>query len=267
MENSDNTNARPATSGMKWAKRLFQFVILALVVWGVWHSLEKAQRDLSTHQFHWASIRPAWLFIAGAIYFLSTLPTWWFWHITMRSLGQRPSPLASLRAYTIGHLGKYVPGKALVVILRASWVSGPQVDWFVAAAAVFIETLTLIAVGGALSGVLLLVLFRSEVPLGLLLGAVALALISWLPTIPTVFRLIVSRLARRTTGSLHTALTGLNRSLILRGWIIMPVSWLLMGLSLWAVAQAVPGPYPATLLPSVHELSLDVACVALAVVL
>ena len=44
---------------------------------------------------------------------------------TLRVLGQSVSLPLALRAYYIGQLGKYVPGKALVVILRAGLVRGP----------------------------------------------------------------------------------------------------------------------------------------------
>jgi len=294
MENNDTPDSRKSLPSsfrdgvgdrgrtMKWAKRLFQLLIAALVVWGIWHSFEKAQAELARHKFEWSQIRPLWLVASGAIYFVGTLPSWWFWHLTLNALGQQPRPATSLRAYTIGQLGKYVPGKALVVVLRASWVSGPKVDWFMAAAAVFVETLTMISVGAALSGILLLVLFpemgshaanflmgkeRMTVHAGLLLAAVALSLVSWLPTIPSVFRLLVARLLRRSASQLHTALNGVNRSLILRGWIMMPLNWLMMGLSLWAVAQAIPGADPGAVLPSVRDLGLHIACISLAVVL
>jgi uncharacterized membrane protein YbhN (UPF0104 family) len=116
--------------------------------------------------------------------------------------------------------------------------------------------------------VLLLILFRREnLPTGLLLGAVALSVVSWVPTIPAIFRFIVARLQRRSASSLHSALTGLNGSLILRGWIIMPISWILMGVSLWVVAQAVPAQNQQLTLPNVYDLSLHTACIALAVVL
>ena len=59
--------------------------------------------------------------------------------------------LETTRAYYVGHLGKYVPGKALVVIIRTGLISGPRVDTTVAAVSIFIETLTMMAVGAFLA--------------------------------------------------------------------------------------------------------------------
>ena len=43
-----------------------------------------------------------------------------FWYRLLRQLGQRPTALAAVRAYYIGHLGKYLPGKACALLLRAT---------------------------------------------------------------------------------------------------------------------------------------------------
>ena len=56
------------------------------------------------------------------------LPMWWFWYRTLQAFGQAPEGLSSLRAFFIGHLGKYVPGKAMVVVLRTALVRGARVD-------------------------------------------------------------------------------------------------------------------------------------------
>ena len=50
------------------------------------------------------------------------VPMAWFWHRTLAALGQPAPWRATLRAYFLGHLGKYVPGKAMAVILRVAAV-------------------------------------------------------------------------------------------------------------------------------------------------
>ncbi len=70
--------------------------------------------------------------------------------------------LNTLRAYYIGHLGKYVPGKAMVVILRTVMVRGHRVDAAVAAVSVFFETLTMMAVGAFMAAGILAVRLRKE---------------------------------------------------------------------------------------------------------
>ena len=101
---------------------------------------------------------------AGLIYLLGLLPAGLYWHYVLKVLGQDVRLANTLRAYYIGHLGKYVPGKAMVVILRTGMVRGHRVDTAVAAASVFFETLTMMAVGAFLAaGILPLRLSEEQV--------------------------------------------------------------------------------------------------------
>ena len=45
----------------------------------------------------------------------------------LRRFGHTPSVLSILRAYYVGHLGKYVPGKAWALFMRASLIHGAGV--------------------------------------------------------------------------------------------------------------------------------------------
>ena len=62
----------------------------------------------------------AWLLLSAVLYVVSWLPSVWFWRELMRALGGRPDFAAAARAYYCGSLGKYVPGKAMVLVLRGS---------------------------------------------------------------------------------------------------------------------------------------------------
>ena len=86
-----------------------------------------------------------WLAASGGLYLLGTLCCGVFWHRTLRALGQPVSLPQALRAYYIGQLGKYVPGKAMVVILRAGLVRGQGSIPALAAVSVFLETLTMMS--------------------------------------------------------------------------------------------------------------------------
>ena len=81
------------------------------------------------------------------LYLVGLLPEGLFWQRALRAMGQEAPLGRTLRAYYIGHLGKYVPGKAMVVVLRTGLICGPGVDAGIAAASVFLETLTMMAVG------------------------------------------------------------------------------------------------------------------------
>ncbi len=70
-----------------------------------------------------------------------------FWRIM--GTGKNPTrPLPALRAYLISHLGKYVPGKAMVVVMRAGLVVPYGARPATAAFATLYETLVMMAAGG-----------------------------------------------------------------------------------------------------------------------
>ncbi len=76
--------------------------------------------------------------------------------VLSRALTAVGSP-ASLRsvaaAQLVGHLGKYVPGKAMVVVIRAAMLNrgGPAVSTRAATIAITIETLTVISTGAMIA--------------------------------------------------------------------------------------------------------------------
>ena len=176
----------------------------------------------------------------------------------MRAMGQRVGLLAAIRAYFIGHLGKYVPGKALVVVLRAGLVRGPQSHRLcknVAAVSVFVETLTMMASGSFLAAATLAMLSQSldlhlpavsDQPLPLTAVAFVFMLASGLPTLPPVFKRLI-RMTRvgRTNPEAAAQLERIDYGTLLLGWLLTGIGWFIMGLSLIAVlrgmGQASPG--------------------------
>jgi len=194
-------------------------------------------------------LRPGWIVLAIVCYLLGYFPAGVYWHIVLRKLGQRPAFYASIRAYYIGHLGKYLPGKAMVVALRAGLVRGDQVKTTVAVASVFLETLTMMAAGALISAILLFVFFREQTVL--MLVALGLMVVSGLPVVPFFFRKIV-QLAGVFKGAdknhenadpndvtMNRALNDFNMKTLLRGWGLMAVGWTFLGLSLCATINGV----------------------------
>jgi uncharacterized membrane protein YbhN (UPF0104 family) len=154
-------------------------------------------------------------------------------------MGQRPQLLETLRAYYAGHLGKYVPGKAMVVVIRTALLHQRQVDPAVAAVSVFAETLTMMAVGAFLAALILSIFFASHV--GLLLLAIFLMLLSGVPTWPPVFRFLVRRFRVSVVRpNVELALQGFSWRVMFLGWAANMLGWGIMGLSYWAVLRALP---------------------------
>ncbi len=244
------------------AKLLFRLTILVLVGFGIWHTVIKGLAELDDRGFKLTQIQPWWLLVAGLVYLTGMVPCWLFWHRTLNAMGQRPRWRESLRAFYIGHLGKYVPGKALVVILRTGLIRSNRVDTSVAATSVFVETLTMMAVGAFVSAAILGGMYRDKV--WLLLLAVVLMLCAGVPTLPPIFRRLVRMVGvKRVNPDIDSAVEGLNFRLMSFGWATVALGWCLLGLSLWFTLRAIPtAAGPVTL----EHWPLVTACVALAMV-
>lgn len=167
-------------------------LLVVLVAWFVRATLVKAWDQIREDSWR-ADWR--WLFASTAFYVVSLLPAAWFFWLTLRKLHQPVDWSTALRAYCVGHLGKYVPGKAMVVVLRAGMVRSPGVSTPLAAAAVFYETLTMMAVGAFWAAAVLTVHWQrgslhlgDKLPAGAMIGAViGMLVVSLLPTLPPLF--------------------------------------------------------------------------------
>ncbi|HRE99197.1 MAG TPA: lysylphosphatidylglycerol synthase transmembrane domain-containing protein [Pirellulaceae bacterium] len=245
-----------------------RLVVLAAVAIGIAWAVRKGLADPAVRDLKWSDLRPLPLVAACLWYAAGTLPGWIYWHRIMQAFGQRPTRFESLRAFMIGQLGKYVPGKGLVVAIRADAVRSERTSAAAAAAAVFIETLTLMAVGATVAASILIFLpmprgaadglgRESLIALACLLMAVA-----GIPTWPPLFRRLVLLLrVDRADPSIRAAIDGLDGKLLLVGWGLNLIVWSCWGASLYAVLQAIPG-----VEPTLDRLPLLVACVALAMV-
>jgi uncharacterized membrane protein YbhN (UPF0104 family) len=189
--------------------------------------------------FSFSAMDPRWLVAAGAIYFAGLVPMAVYWHYLIHCLGQRARWMSSMRAYFIGHLGKYVPGKALAVVLRTAFLQGEEANATVVAVSVFIETFTMMSVGATLATALIAWQFSEHVFL-LLLGIVLMVL-AGIPTWPPFVRWSVRRLkVTRWNEQLERSLSGYTWRVMLVGWVTEAVGWAIIGLSLWAVLRSMP---------------------------
>ncbi len=257
---SDETSQKSNTKF--WIKFAVRVVILGLVAWGVWRTAKNAQSEFAREGIVWSELRVGWLATAMVFYLIGMFPSSIFWWQTLRAMGQCPTYLETVRAFYIGHLGKYVPGKALVVVLRTGLIRSDRVDTTVAAASVFVETLTFMAVGAVVSALFLAAAFRDQT--GFILLAVFLAVCAGLPTYPPLFRRALRFLqVHRANPDIDKAIDGLNARLMGLGWLTISIGWLFFGLSLWATSQAIPS---VESLPSLSDLPLLTAAVSLAMV-
>jgi uncharacterized membrane protein YbhN (UPF0104 family) len=133
-------------------KLLLGLVIVVLISRRFYLDLRKHPELL--HQ----SLRPGWLFLSGVLYLIGLGFSAVYWHRLMIGLGQRPPFLVALRAYYIGQMGKYLPGKAWALFLRAGLVRGPHVTPVLATVTAFYEVLVTMSAGVLLAAVFFILL-------------------------------------------------------------------------------------------------------------
>jgi hypothetical protein len=147
----------PSNLQRRWLVWSLRVAVLLVIAWFVRGTVERGLEELSQHEWH---VRPAWLIGAGVLYFLGLVPMAWFWSRTLAALSQSVPWSATLRAYFLGHLGKYVPGKAMAVILRIAAVRRWAPTMRIAILSIMLETLTMMAVGAFLAAALSAFLLR-----------------------------------------------------------------------------------------------------------
>jgi len=180
------------------------------------------------------------LLLATVCYMLGTLPSAAFWVLCLQRFGQAVDASTGLGAYWLGNLGKYVPGKAMVLVLRVGALRPRGVELAPLVLSIFMETLLWIGVGGSLAGAVLLVV-APHTELGWWVGLATLD--GLLPTIPPLLRPALRWLMRARLGEVEARRrSGLPQlwkwQLWGRGVSLMLIGWALQGTGLWLLLDA-----------------------------
>ena len=130
---------------------------------------------------------PGWLVLAGLFYLAGLVACGRFFELILRSSATPVRLLPALCAYLVSHLGKYVPGKAMVVIIRAGMVVPFGARASTAAIATFYETLVMMASGGLIAAVGFALAAGSGMSVGL--DAIHVRLPLWGPVVLPLYRL------------------------------------------------------------------------------
>lgn len=129
---------KPIWSAIKWGLFL---IVLAFVAWHGWNLWN--QFDAEPARMHWG-----WIALATAASIVAWAPSVWYWRWIMIGLGAAAPWARVVRAYYCGNLGKYLPGKAAVIVIRAALLKSSGVPATTAGLAVTQETLTCMWAGG-----------------------------------------------------------------------------------------------------------------------
>src|SRR5438445_11269915 len=90
------------------------FAIVLLVIIGRQFYKDLTSENLREHTFHFG-----WLAASAALYLVGLAMWGLFWFRLMRLFDQQITLPIAMRAYLLGQLGKYVPGKAWALMVRA----------------------------------------------------------------------------------------------------------------------------------------------------
>ena len=237
-----NTFAKPGArmDRRKLGLALLKVAILGLVLWGIARTVSNARGELNAQQFSWRELDFRYLVVAATVYFVAQLPMAWFWQQALGAFGQPVRFYAAFRAFFIGHLGKYVPGKFLVIVMRSGLVNQDTSNYLTAGITVFVETLTSMACGAMLASTILFFWFPGHIELQLM--GMALMVLTAFGTLPPVMRRAVRFMEQQRGVALSDAeLSGISFGLMAKGWIAATLMWALTTVSFWWVLRALPG--------------------------
>jgi len=177
---------------------------------------------------------------------VALLPSCVGWYGILKDFGQAVRWQDCFYAYFLGHMGKYVPGKAMAVLLRVGELHRHRVLLGPAVLSVFIETLSGFATGGVLGAVLLQFI---DCPRWLQLSALVGIPVVIVSLLPHPFRWILSPLVRTRLGrSVSSTVETIDGRMMLRTVLLAIAGWILQGVALWLVLESLKGIQPDLLL-------------------
>ena len=182
------------------------------------------------------TLRWGWLFAAGLLYL--TAHTIWgtFWWQLLRNQGAKVRWGPSLRAYFISQLGKYVPGKIWVIVMRVGLLGGNVPRRVVIVTGIY-ETLTSMAAGATLGAALFPYLTGGQSVLQG--GTLALGGIAAVPFLAALVNKLAARMADKRQDPDAPTIPAPPVWLLALGLLQASVGWCLLAVSLRCVMMGV----------------------------
>lgn len=225
-------------------KAILGLAIIYFVGAQFWHILSRPELANRPTAWPWVGL------MASGLLYLAGLACWCgFWVRLMRRQGEPITWGRAMRAYFVSQLGKYPPGKAWSILLRATLARPDGVRAGRAALLATYETLTSMA-AGAFIGVALWPWLSGADGLGWKsFGLLALA---GVPILPGVFNALTRRLRQRFPDLAGDA-PPLKLPTLIGGLLQAAAGWALMGTGLWALLVLWPvGAVPVNAMVWLH---------------
>lgn len=269
MSEQDQPAAEPTqpSTRKKWLTRLFHVVVLAVTLVFVGQNLAGAFSEFQQHKL---DLHAGWLVAALVTYVASLtvlgLPMW----LVLRNNNEPVTLFQSTRAYLISHVGKYVPGKAMAIVIRCTLLSPLGLSVPRVTITTFYETFAAMASGSVLAFVCLLTLPSSNDyaaaiaaepwVLWLSLGAVMMGFVG--AVTPMGFHLLTQAATLPFKTIQIFANERISEKTFTGSMLFGFVAWALMGFSYTATILAVSSSQPLT----IQLWVISTACVSMSIV-
>ncbi|MGB0715943.1 MAG: lysylphosphatidylglycerol synthase domain-containing protein [Phycisphaerae bacterium] len=218
-------------AGKKLAFRVAKYTILAVLLFFLWGHVRDLYQSWQENKVE--SLRVGWVALSALAYAAGQFLFGRYWWRLLQNLGMRSRFIDTFRAYAAGTLGKYIPGKAMVVVLRTGMLPGGKEDRLTVGLSVLSETVTMMAVGATVAALSLLYSFPGGWPAWL--GSLGLATGLFGLTHPWVFDRI-SQVVSMPFGKDRPRIPARKY----RSSLLLPVAgWLMLGISAWCTGHAV----------------------------
>ncbi len=238
-------------------KTALAVAVIAAVGWHFYGLLTKpeVQQQLT--------LRVEYLLPAGLLYLACHTLWGTFWVQLLRGQGVTVGWLAGVRAYFVSQVGKYVPGKALVILLRVGLLKGTVASPTIIIVTGTYETLTNMAAGAVLGACLLPFCgqleaidpqYRDFVPYSVF-G------VAFVPLVVLALNRLVRRVAAKYRKPDAPPIPVPSVWLIGRGMLQAMVGWCLLALGAWLTACGLSAD-PVPLTPATFAQYLCAVCVA-----
>lgn len=237
-------DTKPSTKANRRRRllRIGKIILVAIVLYAIGKHVWRLYGDWTTQgqSISLDLVSIPWLVLATATYIGGQFCYAAFWGKLLRAHGVRASWLSVVQAYGIGTVGKYVPGKALVIVIRAAMLGPTNASAIAIGLTAVYETVAMMALGSALAGACLGIALPDQ--WWLWLGAVAAAVGMTACLHPAVF----SRLAMLASLPFKDTRRDFSASacyaVFWRSAAFPIAGWGLLGLSFWMTLQSIGVP-------------------------
>jgi glycosyltransferase 2 family protein len=218
-----------------------KIVILAAILAIIGWNLHSAWREVGITQLKAAiEIDWRWSLIAGVCFAgeLFTSAAAWLW--LLRRMEGAGSPLFMFGAYFFSQLGKYVPGKIMLLIMRLERTNRQGVSGAATTISTLMENATFMVSGAAVAVPILAQFLLARNPAGhrwLLLLALSSMIVLLTAIHPAIFYRILNPVLLRLGRSEIAAQHRLPMNTLLASVAMMIPCWFFGGLALWATIR------------------------------